>query len=222
MSGKLLVFEGVDGSGKTTQIRLLGEYLKEKNIDFAVISFPQYGKNEYADKVYDYLSGKFGRLGEVDPYFIAKAYASDRLLAKPLIEGWLKMGKVVIANRYVSSSKAHLGANVLKKREDFIKWIDELEYKKNGMPKEDLTILLVVNPKIGQKNSQTKNHPDIHEDNLGHLQKTSEIFLKLSQTEKNWIVINCMENGQMKSPQQINQEIINLDRENVKSVIFLN
>lgn len=206
--GPLIVFEGIDGSGKTTQINLLTQYLKEKNIDFKVISFPQYGKNEYAKKIFDYLSGKFGKLSEVDPYFIAKLYASDRKTAKDLIQNWLDHGKLVIANRYISSSKAHLGANMEEsKRKNFIKWIDELEYGTNQMPKEDLTILLKVDPKIGQKHSQTKLHPDIHEDNLRHLEKTSENFLKLSKTEKNWVVVNCMQNGQMKSSAEIQSEI---------------
>jgi len=206
--GKLLVFEGIDGSGKTTQISLLSQYLKQQGIAFEVISFPQYGKNKFAKEIFDYLSGKLGKLNELDPYAIAKLYAEDRKTVRDKIQSWLDSGKLVLANRYISSSKAHLGANVLEKREDFIKWIDEMEYKKNGMPKEDLTILLKVDPKIGQKHSQTKNKPDIHEDNLRHLTKTSEIFLKLSQTEKNWVVINCMQNGQMRVPQEIHQQII--------------
>lgn len=206
--GLLIVFEGIDGSGKTTQINLLSQYLKEKDVDFEVISFPQYGKNKFAKEIFDYLSGKFGNLSEIDPYTIAKLYAEDRKTAKDLIKNWLDAGKMVIANRYISSSKAHLGANLPDdQREKFINWIDELEYKKNSMPKEDLTILLQVDPKIGQQNSQVKRHPDIHEDNLGHLQKTSEIFLKLSQTKDNWVVINCMENNKMKSPEEIQNGI---------------
>ncbi|HBQ50711.1 dTMP kinase [Candidatus Daviesbacteria bacterium RIFCSPLOWO2_01_FULL_38_10] len=207
--GLLIVFEGIDGSGKTTQINLLARTLKEKNIDFEVISFPQYGQNEYAQKIFDYLSGKFGTLGKVDPYEMAKLYASDRKTVRDLIKKWLTEGKLVIANRYVSSSKAHLGANLAEeKREEFIKWIDQLEYNENGMPKEDLTILLSVDSKIGQKNSQEKNHPDIHEDNLSHLQKANEIFLELSKKEKNWVVVDCMSNFQMKSPEEIQKEVV--------------
>ena len=82
------------------------------------------------------------------------------------------------------------------------------------MPKEDLTILLSVDPKIGQKNSQVKNHPDIHEDNLSHLEKTQKIFLDLSRTGKNWVVIDCMKNVQMKSPEEIHEEIAEVLSEN--------
>lgn len=207
--GNLIVIDGIDGSGKTTQIELLTKYLAQNYIPYEVISFPQYGKNKYADKVYDYLSGKLGRLGVADPYSISQLYASDRKTVRDLIRGWLDNGKLVIANRYIASSKAHLGANLPDgKIEEFIRWIDKLEYEENSMPREDLTILLKVDPKIGQKNSQIKNHPDIHEDNLKHLEKANQIFLELSQKEKNWVVLNCMDDGVMKSPEEIHQEII--------------
>lgn len=213
--GKLLVFEGIDGSGKTTQIQLLAKLLKVKKTPFEVISFPQYGKNKYAKKIFDYLSGKFGKLAEIDPYITAKLYAGDRKTAQIKIKNWLKSGKMVIANRYISSSKAHLGANMPDdQREKFIKWLDELEYKANQMPREDLTILLNVDPQVAQKNAGAH---DIHEESLNHLQKANEIFLKLAQIEKNWVVINCMENGKMRSPEEIQSEI-----SRIVSGIFLN
>lgn len=202
--GLLIVFEGIDGSGKTTQIKLLSQELKTKKIPFEVISFPQYGKNEYADKIESYLKGE----QSYDSYSIAKAYASDRKTVRDKIKNWLKQGKLVIANRYISSSKAHLGANMPDdQREKFIQWLDELEYDRNDMPKEDLTILLNVNPQIAQKNVGREH--DIHEESLNHLQKANEIFLKLSQ-EENWVVINCMENGKMKPPKEIQSEIIRI------------
>lgn len=206
--GQLLVIEGIDGSGKTTQINLLSKYLKEKDIDFEVISFPQYGKNEYAKNIFDYLCGEFGQLKDIDPYELAEVYANDRKSARELIKSWLYDGKLVIANRYISSSKAHLGANLDEtKRENFIRWIDELEYKTNDMPKEDLTILLDVDPSIGQKNSKIKNHPDLHEDSLKHLENANQIFLELSKKENNWVVINCMNDGGMRRAEDINKEI---------------
>lgn len=206
--GLLLVFEGIDGSGKTTQIELLSKYLSGENIPYEVVNFPQYGKNEYADKVYGYLSGE---LGKVDPYSIAKAYASDRKTVREQILDWLENGKLVIANRYISSSKAHLGANLdEEKREEFIRWLDQLEYQENGMPKEDLTILLNVDPKVGQKNALKDHQVDIHEKSIEHEEKAAKIYLELSQNEPNWMVVDCMENGQMKSPKQIHKEIMEI------------
>lgn len=203
--GKLIVIDGIDGSGKSTQIELLKKYLTEKSILFEVISFPQYGQNEYANKIYNYLSGK---LGKIEVHELAKIYAMDRKTVRDLIKGWLKAGKLVIANRYISSSKAHLGANVGEgKREEFMEWLDQLEYGTNGMPKPNFTILLNIDPKIGQQNSQDSNRPDIHENDLNHLINANKIYLELSTKENNWAVIDCMKDGQMRSKEEISQEI---------------
>lgn len=208
--GVLIVIDGIDGSGKTTQIGLLKKYLDLQGVPCETISFPQYGENKFAKEIEDYLKGNLGSLDKVDPYFIATAFASDRTLAKEEINQWLKEGKIVIANRYVSSSKAHLGANLPQaQREKFFRWLDKLEFETNGIPKEDLTILLSVDPKVGQKNVQ-EGKVDIHENNLKHLKEAGKIYLKLSQTEPNWYVVNCMEGTKMKSIQGINQEIVEL------------
>lgn len=207
--GKLIVIDGIDGSGKTTQINLLKKYLSEKNIPFEVISFPQYGQNEFTRQIQEYLEGKLGKLEEVDPYFVAKLYAGDRLAVKERIKSWLDVGKLVIANRYVSSSKAHLGANLPKeKRAEFIGWIDRLEYQTNGMPKPNFTIFLNVDPKVGQENAKGKSNPDIHEKNLAHLQVAGEIYLELSRMEENWVVVNCMIGDKMRPKEDIQRDII--------------
>lgn len=196
--GSLIVIEGIDGSGKTTQVELLTKYLSKKNIPCEVISFPRYEENIYGGLVKRYLEGEFGSIIEVNPYLVSVPFAGDRFLAKPLIEQWLNEGKVVIANRYISSSKAHMGANLPEeKREEFMGWLDQLEYKTNGLPKEDLTILLNVDPEIGQKNVQGRE-TDLHEDNLKHLEEAAKIYLELSKAEPNWRVIECMEDGRMK------------------------
>ena len=209
--GKLIVIDGIDGSGKTTQIELLGKYLSEKNIPYEVINFPRYGENIYADLITRYLEGEFGSINEVNPYLMALVFAGDRLLAKPLIEGWLAAGKVVIANRYVSASKAHLGANLPEdQRENFMEWVDKLEYETNSMPKPDLNILLNVDPKIGQKNAQGNNQPDIHEQDLSHLSKAAKIYLELPQVEENWQVVECMEDGKMKPKEEINKLLVEI------------
>lgn len=210
-SGKLIVIDGIDGSGKSTQIELLSKYLTEKNIPFEVINFPRYGQNLYANLVTRYLEGEFGSIHEVNPHLMALVYAGDRTLAKPLIENWLSSGKVVIANRYVSASKAHLGANLEEnKREEFMAWLDRLEYQTNGMPREDLTILLSVDPKIGQENVSGSGKPDIHEQNLNHLKEAQIVYLELSKAKEDWVVVNCMEGNKMRSKEDINKDIVDI------------
>lgn len=212
--GKLVVIEGIDGSGKTTQIELLKKNLALQGLALEAISFPRYDDNAYGMLVNRYLEGEFGKLGEVDPHFLALMYAGDRLLAKPKIESWLSEGKLVIANRYVSASKAHLGVNLPEeKRQDFFNWLDELEYKTNGIPKEDQTILLSVDPKVAQQNILVKVHLDIHEQNLKHLQEANKIYLELAK-EENWQVVYCMDDGKMKTKEKIQQQIL----ENIKKL----
>lgn len=206
--GRLIVVEGIDGSGKTTQVNLLSQYLKEKQISFEIISFPRYEDNIYGKLIKRYLEGEFGSIDQVNPYLLALAFAGDRLLAKPTVEKWLSEGKIVIANRYTSSSKAHLGANLLgKERLEFLKWLDELEYQTHDLPQEDLTILLDIDPAVGQKNVLGKS-PDLHEESIKHLKAARKIYLMLAKSKNNWYFINCADKGMMKPREEIHQEII--------------
>lgn len=205
--GFLIIIEGIDGSGKSTQVELLAS----QGLALQVISFPRYEDNIYGRLIKRYLEGEFGDINTVNPYLMALSFAGDRFLAKPSIEKWLSEGKVVIANRYVSSSKAHMGANLPEdKRDKFIRWLDELEYKTNGMPKEDLTILLSVDPKVGQQNVLGKKGSDIHEENLRHLEKANKIYLQLAEKEPNWKVLDSMKDGCMKTQEEIHQEVIHI------------
>lgn len=205
--GKLIVIEGIDGSGKTIQVELLKAYLASQGLTLQVLNFPRYQDNVYGELIKRYLQGTFGNLAQVDPYLIALAYGGDRLLAKPQIEEWLACGKLVLANRYTASSYAHLGANLpAEKRAEFFKWLDKLEYQTNKIPKEDLTILLTVDPKIGQKNVAGRK-PDLNEDNLKHLIEASKIYLDLAKKESDWYIVDCMKKGEMKDKMEINQEI---------------
>jgi len=201
--GKLIVFEGTDGSGKATQVKLLSEKVK---IPHEVISFPRYGNNLHAEQARIFLRGKKTK---ISPKKIALDYAGDRKLAKSQIEKWLKDGRVVIADRYVSSSKAHLGALLQEfERAEFIDWLDEMEYATNKVPREDLTIFLYVPPEISQKNIIGRGK-DILEKDLKYQKIASQVYLDLAKSQ-NWITIFCVKDGKMRSKEEISREIFDI------------
>lgn len=205
--GKFIVFEGTDGSGKATQVEMLDQYLLKKKIPHQQIAFPRYTDNSFGKWIKQYLNGEIKK--EVTEKVFATAFAEDRKLAKPLIKKWLKDGNLVIADRYVPSSKAHLSAKLdSEKRADFIAWLDNLEYTINRIPKEDLVIFLNVPAEIASQNLESRGiKKDLHEKNLEHLRVSNEIYQSLAK-EGNWIVIDCIKNGKMKPKEKIHQEIV--------------
>lgn len=215
--GKLVVIEGTDGSGKKTQLDYLKERLEQSGIPFEIIDFPRYGENLYAVLAGRYLSGEFGSLYEVSPYLAALPFAGDRFLASPLIEAWLEEGRLVIANRYTTANKAHMTAKLpAERREEFIEWLDSLEYETNRIPQEDLVLLLYAPAEITDQNVEKKGAreylggegKDIHEQDVAYQGETGRVFLWLAERE-NWVVINCVGDGEMRPREEIHQEIIN-------------
>src|SRR5271167_3598031 len=140
--GKFIVLEGIDGSGKRTQLELLARTFTERGIPFSQISFPDY-EGFFGKLVGQFLNGNFGSLEAVDPHFSALLYAGDRLEAKQRIEAALAGGKTLLADRYIASNLAHQGARVPpEKREEFLKWLKQLEYETYALPAEDMVIYL--------------------------------------------------------------------------------
>src|SRR3989344_5908214 len=138
MQGKLIVIEGTDGAGKTTQVELLRAYFEKKNTPHIAFDFPRYADSFHAKIVAQYLSGEYGDPTQQSPYLASLAYALDRLATREEIYYALNDGKIVLANRYVSSDKAYPGAKLSSvKRNEFFNWLDELEYSVNKVPRED-------------------------------------------------------------------------------------
>lgn len=221
--GHFIVIEGTDGSGKGTQSKMLRKKLQIMNYPHQAIEFPRYTGNPYGKLVAKYLRGEFGQLNtEVGTYLVSLAYAGDRFLAKPQIQQWLKEGSLVIADRYVPSNKAYMSAKLpFEHRDSFIEWLDDLEYNINGIPREELVIFLYVPPKTSQENVGKKNKRDyldkashdIHEADLNYLTESSKMYLHLAKQEPNWVVIECMKKGEMKSIQQIHEEVMSILKE---------
>ena len=206
--GKLVVFEGIDGSGKTTICRLLINYLKKRKIPFSHYSFPRYDK-PWGKLIRRYLDGEFGSVGEVDPYLASVLYAGDRLTAAVKINQDLKAGKIVICDRYTASNIAHQAAKVGSHRgKTFTEWVERFEYENNKIPREDLVLLLSVPPVISQK-LMAKKKRDIHERNKKYLENVWQIFEDLAG-KKNWRKINCVKNGKLRKPEEIHKEVLEI------------
>ena len=214
--GKIIALEGIDGSGKRTQLELLASALEERKFPTYRISFPRY-ESFYGKLVGRYLNGEFGTLEAVDPHLSALLYAGDRLEAKPEMEAALAAGKIVLADRYVGSNMAHQSARVaLEKREEFCAWLKHLEYTLYGLPAEDLVIYLRVpfdeaHRLVGLKAARdyTKLKRDIQEADSKHLEITGIIYDRLA-TEANWVRIDCIDasSGSLRSPEEIHEDVL--------------
>lgn len=213
--GSFIAIEGIDGAGKHTQIEMLTRALAGSRIPYATISFPRY-ISFFGQLVARYLNGEFGPLGAVDPHFSSLLYAGDRLESKPEIEAALAAGKVLLADRYVSSNLAHQGARVAAaEREGFLVWLRRLEYETYGLPVEDMVLYLRLPPAEAQrrvskkaKREYTDSGRDLHEANLTHLEEAARVYDALA-AEPNWVTIECLnpQTGARRSPEEIHAQV---------------
>ena len=214
--GKLIVLEGIDGSGKRTQLDMLTRSLSERNVPLSQISFPRYD-GFFGRLVARFLNGDFGPLDAVDAHFSALLYAGDRYEAKPGIESELAAGRTVLADRYIGSNLAHQGARVQREdRGDFIQWLKKLEYEIYSLPAEDLVVYLRVpvaeaHRLVGQKGARdyTKLRRDILESDIAHLEAATEVYDQLAE-QPNWVKVECFDAkvGALRSPDAIHAEIL--------------
>src|SRR6266704_6584795 len=188
-NGRLIAFEGIDGSGKRTQMDLLHGVVAAGKGGHSVYStgFPQYD-SWFGKMVGQFLNGDLGPLESVDPHFTTLLYAGDRFEAKPKLEAALNNGQIVLADRYVGSNLAHQTARVApKERPAFVQWIEHLEYRIYGLPQEDLVLYLRVPPAEAQKlvtqkskRSYTSAQKDLLEASLRHLEDAAQMYDSLS------------------------------------------
>ncbi|MGB9432297.1 MAG: hypothetical protein WBQ89_08655 [Candidatus Acidiferrum sp.] len=213
--GLLIAIEGIDGSGKHTQARLLEHSLSAKGFSVFATGFPQYD-SWFGSMVGKFLNGDFGPLQAVDPHFSALLYAGDRFEAKPRIDTVLNEGKIVLVDRYVASNLAHQVARAdAEKRSEFLRWIEHLEYTIYGLPHEDLILYLRVPPSqaqrlVGQKSEReyTRATHDIQEKSLRHLEDAAEMYDMLSRSRP-WATIQCYDaqNNTLRLPEDIAAEV---------------
>lgn len=222
--GKFIALEGIDGSGKSTQSKLLTNRLKKEGYKIAFIDFPQYGKKS-AGLVEEYLNGNYGTSKEVGPYRASIFYACDRFDASFQIRDWLKQGKIIITDRYVGSNIGHQGGKIKnrKERNKFLNWLYELEYSIFNIPKPNFSFIFKMPPliardlsgKITDKIKKAKKKiylgrkkRDIHEKDLKHLSDTEKSYLEIAkQFPKDFKIIECFKNGKLLSPNIIHDDV---------------
>lgn len=231
--GKFIVFEGIDGSGKSTQTKLLIGYLKKKGYKTVKIDFPQHGEKS-SGLVDNYLLGKYGPVSQVGPYRASIFYACDRYDASFKIKKWLAEGKVVIADRYVSSNIGHQGAKIKNPAvwKKYVQWLYQLEYGLFEIPKPDITVILKTAPSFSlklaynitdkEKKQRRKSYlgnkkRDVLEKDVEHLNNALKSYLKVAKEfPRDFYVVDCIENGKLLSPEIIHEKVIEVIKNNLK------
>ena len=213
MSGKMIVFEGTDGSGKSTQFRLLTDRLESEQVKFQKLVFPQYSEPSSA-LIRMYLGGEFGKSpSDVNAYAASAFYSVDRYASYRKVWGkWYKEGGLVVSDRYTTSNAVHQASKEPEdKREDFLNWLYDFEYDKLGLPRPDLVIYLDVPTDFTEKmlrhrESETNTHADIHEQDMQYL-ATCRRMGRAAAEHYGWTVIRCVRDGAMRSMEDIHEEI---------------
>jgi dTMP kinase len=203
--GSFFVIDGTDGSGKKTQTGLLIERLRREGYPVETISFPQYGRPS-AGPTEEYLAGAYGSAQDCGPKCASIFYAVDRFAASQQIRDWLKAGKFVIADRYVSSNMGHQGGKIKDptERTEFLRWNEELEYDIFHLPRPDLTLILHVPAEIGQALAKKRDVvQDIHQRDLNHLKDAEQAYLEIAGTLPGFRLVECVKRDKLLSRKEI-------------------
>ncbi|MDD4698963.1 MAG: deoxynucleoside kinase [Oscillospiraceae bacterium] len=211
--GKLIVIEGLDGSGKSTQLGLLPDKLLKKGIESKAVSFPDYD-DPSSTLVKMYLSGDFGnKPGDVNAYAASIFYAVDRYASYKRHWGeYYKNDGLILCGRYVTSNAVHQTAKLPREEwEPYLKWLYNLEYEKICIPKPDLVIFLDMPPEVSQKMLTTRYggdecKKDIHERDVSYLENCRKSALFAAEFS-GWKIIKCAENGAPRTIDSISDDI---------------
>jgi len=211
--GKLIVIEGTDGSGKSTQFKLLTSRLEAEKRAFQKLVFPQYAEPSSA-LIRMYLGGEFGtRPSDVNAYAASAFYAVDRYASFKKVWGqWYEDGGLIVSDRYTTSNAVHQASKEpVEKQSDFLKWLYDFEYDKLGLPAPDLVIYLDVptdftEAMMRRREADTNTTADIHEQDLTYL-ATCRRTGKMAAEYYGWTVIQCVQDGAMRSIEDIHEEI---------------
>ena len=225
----LIVLEGLDGAGKSTQVKLLKQFLTDKGVNLRYLHFPRYDTPLYGELIGKYLRGDFGSIEQVHPQIVALLFALDRMDAAATIKEWLAAGDCVLLDRYVYSNIAyqcakmatqeHYGPQREELAEELRNWIFDTEYNKYGIPKPDLNLFLdvpisFVDSKLKESRSGDDDRDylngkeDIHEADIKFQISVRDFYLKQTQADKDFVKVCCQDaDGNMLPPDQIFRNI---------------
>ena len=214
--GKLIVIEGTDGSGKSTQFRLLTSRLEQEGREFQKLVFPQYSEPSSA-LIRMYLGGEFGcKPSDVNAFAASAFYAVDRYASYKKVWGqWYEQGGLIVSDRYTTSNAVHQASKEPEEKQaEFLKWLYEFEYDRLGLPRPDLTIYLDVptdftEQMMRKREADTNTSADIHEQDMEYL-ATCRRTGKAAAEYYGWTVIQCVRDGIMRSIEDIHEEIYRL------------
>ena len=214
--GKLIVIEGTDGSGKSTQFKKLTERMANEGKNFKTLVFPQYSEPSSA-LIRMYLGGEFGtNPSDVNAYAASAFYAVDRYASFKKDWGkWYEEGGLILSDRYTTSNAVHQASKEAPEdRAEFLRWLYEFEYDKLGMPKPDLLIYLDVPTAFTEKlmrhrEAATNTSADIHEKDLTYLATCREMGRTAAQYY-GWSTVQCVKDDEMRTIEDIHEEIYGL------------
>lgn len=214
--GKLIVIEGTDGSGKSTQFKLLSQHLKDDGREFKHLVFPRYDQESSA-LIRMYLGGAFGtKPSDVNAYAASAFYAVDRFASYKMDWGsWYDAGGLILSDRYTTSNAVHqTSKEPIDAQAAFLKWLYDFEYDKLKLPRPDLVVYLDVPTDFTEKllrhrQEDTNTKADIHEQDMQYLAACRETG-RTAAAYYGWTVINCVKDGRMRTIEDIHNEIYQL------------
>ena len=214
MLGKLVVFEGIDGSGKSTQFDMLCTRLADEGRDFRRVRFPRYDEPS-SSLVRMYLGGKFGDDPEaVNPYAASSFFTVDRIAS--FLQDWksyYEKGGLILTDRYTTSNAIHQGAKMsADKREHYYKWLYEFEFDLAGLPKPDCVIYMDIEAaqaarRLSKRQAETGTSGDIHEQDPDFLEQSAQSG-KQAANFYGWHKISCFSEGRERSESEIHDEVL--------------
>ncbi len=208
--GKLIVLDGTDGSGKETQTKLLEERLNSEGIHVIKYTFPNYD-TIFGQMITEYLDGEYGPTTSLHPKMASILYAFDRWKVAEEIRGHLEKGIYVLCDRYVESNMGYQQTKLPpENRDEFFNWLNKLEHKELNIPESDVVIFLRVPSLISSTNMSNRDKLDGHEKDINYQQKVLESYESLAARNEKWAIINCIENGEMRSREDIHEDIYKL------------